>query len=283
MISHIRYSDEAWKKTWVTIFRFWEVHFEAWKKTRVHAWKKTGANPKFEAGNGAAGPQPAACGRRNPKFEVWSKVWRTFPVKEVMLAARISRGSNSNAWHKWPIISLFRLHAMLTTQLDSPALLTCSWESPEKNQLLDQIPPRKNKEIEFIFWFYFHVDLRAGHWLRTWWNSLPLRQWPQVRPWEQTPNLRPESGSTGAGEGTPAAARRWDRERERERMPERERERENARKSEMESILQSPFCGRRFRENTVIRYRYLPIPSSSTVIRYRIGTGSIQYRTRSPL
>ena len=38
-----------------------------------------------------------------------------------------------------------------------------------------------------------------------------------------------------------------------------------------------------YRENTVIRYRYLPIPSSSTVIRYRIGTRSIQYRTRTPL
>ena len=48
-------------------------------------------------------------------------------------------------------------------------------------------------------------------------------------------------------------------------------------------ISNTPFYGTRYRENTVIRYRYLPIPSSSTVIRYRIGTGSIQYRTRTPL
>ena len=34
---------------------------------------------------------------------------------------------------------------------------------------------------------------------------------------------------------------------------------------------------------TVIRYRYLPIPVPIPSIRYRIGTGSIQYRTRSPL
>ena len=55
--------------------------------------------------------------------------------------------------------------------------------------------------------------------------------------------------------------------RERENARTGERERENARKSEMESILQSPFYGRWFRENTVIRYWYLPIPSS--------GTGSV--------
>ena len=42
-------------------------------------------------------------------------------------------------------------------------------------------------------------------------------------------------------------------------MPERERERETARNG-----VHSPFYGTRYRENTVIRYRYLPIPSSST-------------------
>ena len=81
------------------------------------------------------------------------------------------------------------------------------------------------------------------------------------------------------------------RERENARTGLWERERENARKSEMEKwdYVRPPKSeilkeyGRRYRENTVIRYGYLPIPSSCTVIRYRIGTGSIQYRTRTPL
>ena len=87
------------------------------------------------------------------------------------------------------------------------------------------------------------------------------------------------------GEGTPAAGETV-REREREREREnartgRERARERERERERENAIIYPFYGTR--ENTVIWYRYLPIPSSSTVIRHRIGTGSIQYRTRTPL
>ena len=71
--------------------------------------------------------------------------------------------------------------------------------------------------------------------------------------------------------------------REKERRPQpagetvRERERENARKIRNgEMGLRPKFL--HFMEDSIGR-----ISSSSTVIRYRIGTGSIHYRTRSPL